>query len=83
MTKINRNISVGINVETPAELPKLGEQLAKFLRKVDVEHGPFDVTIGLQVGGFENVPRPGDNVVNNYYGEGGVICDEDDGGGTV
>ncbi|GMK47603.1 hypothetical protein PghCCS26_47330 [Paenibacillus glycanilyticus] len=77
MTKINRNISVGINVETPAELPKLGEQLAKFLRKVDVEHGPFDVTIGLQVGGFENAPRPADTVVNNYYGDGTVIDEED------
>lgn len=82
MTRINRNISVGINVGTAAELPKLGEQLAKFLRKVDVEHGPFDVTIGLQVGGFENAPRSGDTVVNNYYGEGDVICD-DDGGGAV
>jgi hypothetical protein len=49
MTKINRNLHVGINVETAAELPKVGTQLAKFLRAVDVEHGPFDVSIALAV----------------------------------
>lgn len=49
MTTINRNMHVGINVETAADLPKVGAQLAKFLRAVDVEHGPFDITIALAV----------------------------------
>lgn len=65
---ILRNISVGINVDDPAALPKLGDQLAKLLRKVDVEHGPFDVTIGITVGGFENA-KTASTVINNFYGD--------------
>lgn len=79
MTKINRTISVGIAVESPSELPKVGEYVAKFLRRVDVEHGPFDVTIGLTVNGFENTPKSGATIVNNYYNDGDYPYEEEEG----
>lgn len=62
---INRTISVGLNVEDAAQLPKLGDQLARFLRKLDAEHGPFDVVIGIAVSGY----KPASTFVTNYYNE--------------
>lgn len=44
-----RQISVGINVTNAEDLPKVGGYLAKFLDRVDIPHGPFDVDIVLSV----------------------------------
>lgn len=46
---IKRALSIGINVKDIRKLPKVGRDIAKFLKSVDHDHGPFDVNIALSV----------------------------------
>lgn len=48
-TRIKRTLSIGINVSDVRKLPKVGRDIAAFLKSVDHEHGPFDVNIAVSV----------------------------------
>jgi hypothetical protein len=55
MTEANGNLrskralSIGINVSALDKLPKAGVFVARFLKSVDGDHGPFDVNIAISV----------------------------------
>jgi hypothetical protein len=47
--RIPRHMTLGINVENVADLPKAGRQMAAFLKSVDHDHGPFEIDIVVSV----------------------------------
>jgi hypothetical protein len=44
-----RALSIGVNVSALDKLPKAGVFVARFLKSVDDDHGPFDVNIAISV----------------------------------
>lgn len=66
--KIERKMTLHINVDSPLELPKTGRHVADFLKRVDHDHGPFDVKIEINVSP-EKTPRPSTVITNNTYNE--------------
>lgn len=48
-TRIPRTMMIGINVDSADRLPRVGRQLAAFLKSIDHDHGPFDVKLAVAV----------------------------------
>jgi hypothetical protein len=81
--KIKRTLSIGINVKDVRKLPKVGVDIAKFLKSVDIDHGPFDINIAVSVEPTEagiigpiEFPKAGDELPQTIEI---VYVDSDDG----
>ncbi|GIQ63659.1 hypothetical protein PACILC2_22270 [Paenibacillus cisolokensis] len=49
MSANKRSVNVGINVKSPATLPRLGRQLNEFFRAIEEYVGPADVSVMVAV----------------------------------
>lgn len=64
---IVRNMTVGLSVDRAADLPRVGRQLAQLIAAIDNDHGAFDVTLDINVGGYVKPLKPGGMTVNHYH----------------
>jgi hypothetical protein len=44
-----RRIALGVNVKDAKELPQVGRYLSRFIKEIDGDHGPFNLTVELIV----------------------------------
>lgn len=64
-----RSMTIGINVADASSLPKVGREITKFIGSIDNDHGTFDITLDVNVGGYIKAPASAGMTVNHYHND--------------